>query len=74
MPCAGYCCTFDVVFNHATGNHPFAKLYWDSENNKTAENNPWFNADAPHDYNVFQDFNHESPLVRQFIKRNLKFC
>ena len=69
----GIAVLFDVVFNHATGNHPFAKLYWDSENNKTAENNPWFNADAPHDYNVFQDFNHESPLVRQFIKRNLKF-
>ena len=36
----------DVVFNHATGAHPFAKLYWDSENNKTAPNNPWFNVDA----------------------------
>ncbi|WP_294554611.1 alpha-amylase family glycosyl hydrolase [uncultured Bacteroides sp.] len=64
---------FDVVYNHATGNNTFARLYWDSENNKTATNNPWFNTDAPHDYSVFHDFNHESPLVRDFVKRNLKY-
>lgn len=64
---------FDVVYNHATGSNTFARLYWDSKNNKTAENNPWFNVDAPHDYSVFHDFNHESPLVREFVKRNLKY-
>lgn len=64
---------FDVVYNHATGAHPFAKLYWDSKNNKTAANNPWFNVDAPHPYSVFHDFNHESELVKTFVKRNLKF-
>lgn len=63
----------DVVYNHATGNHPFAKLYWDSSNNKTASNNPWFNVDAPHPFSVFHDFNHESALVRDFVKRGLKF-
>ncbi len=64
---------FDIVYNHATGNMPFAKLYWDSNNNKTASNNPYFNVDAPHPYSVFQDFNHENALVRKFFKRNLKF-
>jgi 1,4-alpha-glucan branching enzyme len=63
----------DVVYNHATSNHPFARLYWDSANNKTAPNNPWFNVDAPHPYSVFHDFDHESSLVRTFVKRNLKF-
>ena len=63
----------DVVYNHATGNMPFAKLYWNQNNNKTAENNPYFNVDAPHPYSVFHDFNHESSLVRQFVKRNLQF-
>ena len=63
----------DVVYNHATGNMPFAKLYWNQSANKTATNNPWFNVDAPHPYSVFHDFNHESPLVRQFVKRNLQF-
>ena len=63
----------DVVFNHATGAHPFAKLYWDSENNKTAPNNPWFNVDAPHSASVFHDFNHTEPMVKAYFKRNLEF-
>ena len=69
----GMAVLLDVVYNHATGAHPFAALYWNSKDNKTAANNPWFNVDAPHPYSVFQDFNHESPLVRAFVKRNLKF-
>lgn len=69
----GIAVIFDVVYNQATGNQPFARLYWDSANSKPASNNPWFNTDAPHPYSVFCDFNHESPLVRTFIKRNLKF-
>lgn len=70
---AGIAVLFDVVYNHATGSCPLAKLYWDSAKNKTASNNPYFNVDAPHPYSVFHDFNHESPLVRKFIKRNLQY-
>jgi 1,4-alpha-glucan branching enzyme len=69
----GIAVILDVVFNHATGQHPFAKLYWNATTNKTANDNPWFNVDAPHPYSVFHDFNHESPLVRAYFKRNLKF-
>lgn len=69
----GIAVLLDVVYNHATGSHPFAKLYWNSKESKTAKNNPWFNIDAPHPFSVFHDFNHESPLVREFVKRNLKF-
>lgn len=68
---AGMAVIFDVVYNHATGNNPFAKLYWNGD--KTASNNPYFNVDAPHPYSVFHDFDHESPLVRKFVKRNLQF-
>lgn len=69
----GMAVILDVVYNHATGNHPFAKLYWDTNKNKTASNNPYFNVDAPHPYSVFHDFNHESELVKKYIKRNLQF-
>lgn len=69
----GIAVIFDVVYNHATGNHPFAKLWWNADKNKTAANNPYFNEDAPHPYSVFHDFNHESSLVRAFVKRNLVF-
>jgi len=69
----GMAVILDIVYNHATGQHPFAKLYWNAATNKTAADNPWFNVDAPHPYSVFHDFNHESPLVREYFKRNLKF-
>ncbi len=69
----GMAVILDVVYNHATGAHPFAKLYWNSSKNETAANNPWFNVTAPHPYSVFHDFNHESPLVREFVKQNLTF-
>lgn len=69
----GIAVILDVVYNHATGENPFAKMWWDSANNRTATNNPYFNVTAPHPYSVFHDFNHESPLVRDFVKRNLQF-
>ncbi len=69
----GIAVILDVVYNHATGNNPLARLYWDSEDNATASNNPYFNVTAPHPYNVFHDFNHENEYVRQFVKRNLQF-
>ena len=48
----------DVVFNHATGQHPYAKMWWDAGANKTNSQNPFFNVDAPHNWSVFHDFNH----------------
>ncbi len=69
----GMAVILDVVYNHATGANPFAKMWWNGATNKTADNNPYFNVDAPHPYSVFHDFNHESELVRNFVKRNLQF-
>lgn len=63
----------DVVYNHATGAHPYAKLHWDAANNRTASVNPWFNVEAPHPYSVFHDWNHENKLVREHIKRSLVY-
>lgn len=69
----GMAVILDMVFNHATGNHPFAKLYWDAAANKTASGNPWFNVDAPHPYSVFHDFNHEFEGTRDYFKRVLQY-
>ena len=69
----GIAVILDVVYNHATGDFPHAKMYWDASANKTAKNNPFFNVDAPHPYSVFHDFNHENEWVRNYVKRNLQF-
>lgn len=69
----GMAVILDVVYNHATGAHPYATMYWDGANNKTASNNPWFNVDAPHQWSVYHDWNHSNPMVREHVKRNLTY-
>ena len=67
----GIAVIFDVVYNHATGAHPFARLYWDKD--KTKEANPWFNVTAPHGFSVFQDWNHTEPMSVDHIERTLRY-
>lgn len=70
----GFAVIMDVVYNHTNGNSPFAKMYWDVNNNRPSANNPWLNEEAPHKAFVFGiDFNHESKLTRAFVKRNIKY-
>ena len=61
----------DVVYNHATGSHPWAKLWWAGD--RTASNNPWFNEYAKHPYNVYHDMNHENAMVKEHVKRSLEY-
>ena len=63
----------DVVYNHATGNHTWAKMWWDSSKNNTTANNPWFNQTAKHDFNVFHDMNHENAMVKEMVKGSLEY-
>ena len=63
----------DVVFNHAFGQSPLARLYFDSQNNRPAANNPWLNPIAKHPFNVGYDFNHESSYTKEFTKKILKY-
>ena len=63
----------DVVYNHATGSHPWAKMWWDGANSCTAENNPWFNVVPTHPYNVYHDMNHENEMVKEHVKRSLEY-
>ena len=63
----------DVVFNQATGASPLAQLYWDAANNRPAADNPWLNPTAKHDFNVFNDFNHESQATKAYLKNCVKY-
>ncbi len=67
----GIAVILDVVYNHVTILNPMAKLF--SSGNKVAENNPWFNMQAPHPYSVFEDWNHENKTVREHVKRSLQY-
>ena len=61
----------DVVYNHATGSHPWAKMWWNGS--ATAENNPFFNVTPTHPYNVYHDMNHENAMVKDHVKRSLEY-
>ena len=63
----------DVVFNHATGQHPYAKMWWDAGANKTSSQNPFFNVDAPHNWSVFHDFNHTYAETVNYFDEVLKY-
>ena len=63
----------DVVFNHATGQHPYAKMWWDGGASKTASDNPFFNVDAPHNFSVFHDFNHTYTETVAYIDDVLEY-
>lgn len=69
----GIAVILDAVFNQATGASPLAQLYWDAANNRPAANNPWLNPVARHDFNVFNDFNHESLATKTYMKNCVKY-
>lgn len=63
----------DVVFNQASNQSPLAQLYWDAANDRPAADNPWLNPVATHPFSVFNDFNHESPATKAYVRNCLKY-
>lgn len=62
----GMAVILDIVFNQSDGLHPWYQMYDPADN-------PFYNAKAPHDYSVLNDWRQENPLVRQQWKDTLKF-
>lgn len=66
----GMAVILDMVFNHATGLNPMNKLYpYGSE----LASNPWFNVEAPHSDNVYEDWNHGFEPAHEMFIRALKY-
>ncbi len=66
----GIAVILDMVFNHATGLNPMNKLYpYGTELSK----NPWFNVNAPHSDNVYEDWNHEFVPTKTMFTRSLSY-
>lgn len=63
---AGIAVILDVVFNQSDGLHPWYQMY-------DINSNPFYNATAPHDYSVLNDWKQENPLVRQQFKDVLQY-
>jgi 1,4-alpha-glucan branching enzyme len=66
----GIAVILDIVLNHAYGSNPMVRLYWDSQYNRPAANNPWFNVTSPNpNYSYGYDFNHESLQTKYYVDR-----
>jgi len=64
----------DIVLNHSYSQSPLARLYWDSENNRPAEDNLWYNKKSPNPvFSWGYDFNHESKHTKYFFDRVLRY-
>lgn len=63
----------DMVLNHSFGQSPMVQMYFNTTAGKPAANNPWYNVDPTHPYNVGYQFNHESADTKYFVKNVLKF-
>ena len=64
----------DVVLNHAEGQNPLARLWWDASNNSPANDNPYFNTSCPHPPNCWgNDFDHESQATKDYVDQILRY-
>lgn len=72
----GIAVILDVVYNHATGQNPFYRL-WNTDNGgyggQASAENPFFNAVATHSYSVFNDFNHSQQATKDYVKRTTQY-
>lgn len=69
----GIAIILDVVYNHAFGQSPLVRMYWDAQNNKPSAESPYFNVDPKHPFNVGFDFNHESEATQTYVKQTLDY-
>lgn len=62
----GIAVILDIVFNQSDGLHPWYQMY-------PVESNPFYNAVAPHDYSVLNDWRQDNPLVQQQWEDALRY-
>ncbi len=62
----GFAVILDIVFNQSDGLHPWYQMY-------DINSNPFYNARAPHDYSVLNDWRQDNPLVQQQWEDALRY-
>ncbi|NAS31350.1 T9SS type A sorting domain-containing protein [Flavobacteriaceae bacterium R38] len=73
----GIAVILDVVYNHATGQNPYFRLWNECGgdfNCPVASNNPFFNVNSPNSFlQFFNDLDHESPATQAYVDRLNRF-
>jgi len=72
----GIAVILDVALNHTFGRTPGVRMWMDDSDGDgwggPSSENPYFNTEAKHSYNVGNDFNHQSTMTKNFTKRVIK--
>jgi 1,4-alpha-glucan branching enzyme len=72
----GIAVILDVVYNHATGQNPFYRMWNTNDGGYQGTANtdsPFFNQTATHSYSVFNDFNHSKQATKDYVKRTSQY-
>ena len=72
----GIAVILDVALNHAFGRNPMDRMWMNDPDGDgwggPASDNPYFNVTPTHSYNVGNDFNHQLPRTKNYVKRVVK--
>ncbi|SHF94761.1 Por secretion system C-terminal sorting domain-containing protein [Flavobacterium fluvii] len=72
----GIAVILDVALNHAFGRNPMDRMWMDDPDGDgwggPSSENPYFNMSARHSYSVGNDFNHQQPRTKNYVKRVIK--
>ena len=72
----GIAVILDLAINHAFGRAPGVRMWMDDPDGNgwgdPSSENPYFNEEPKHSYNVGSDFNHQSTMTKNFTKRVIK--
>ncbi len=73
----GIAVILDVALNHAMGRNPMVRMWMNDLDGDgwgaPSSENPYFNQEPKHAYNVGYDFNHSSALTQYYTKRVIKY-
>lgn len=70
----GMAVIMDIVLNHAYGQNPMVRMYFNPATGKPTVDNPWFNETSPNTvFSWGNDFNHESPATQYFVDRVIEY-
>mgnify|MGYP003630955541 FL=1 len=72
----GIAVIIDVVYNHASGQNPYYRMYNTSNGGtggQPSADSPFFNQTATHSYSVFNDFNHSKTATKNYVKRTASY-
>ncbi|GAA0727587.1 hypothetical protein GCM10009430_35810 [Aquimarina litoralis] len=72
----GIAVILDVVYNHATGQNPYYRM-WNTSGGgyggQASADSPFFNQTATHSFSVFNDFDHSKQATQDYVKRTVEY-